>query len=106
VISRVTLWLGMAAVMIPLGIALWSTGRRDPCSRYQRGDTSEPATQLVETAGRAIAVPCSQWLPRQPQAVQLLCLVEGVVVLVLGLNLLGDVVDRRKAGALGRGRQR
>ena len=105
-ISRVTLWLGMAALMIPLGIALWSAGHTDACSRFLAGDSTRPGSVMVETAGHMVEVPCSQWLPRQPQMVQRLCLVEAALVLVLGLNALGDVVDAKKAGVPLRRRRR
>lgn len=94
-ISRATIWLLFVSVLIPSGIALWSTEHRDSCSRFLAGDNSRPASVLVETGGRMVAVPCSQWLPRQPLAVQLLCGIEIVVILMLALNGFGDFRDSR-----------
>lgn len=97
-ISRVTLGLFLLALVIPSGIALWSSGHRDSCSRYLAGDRSLPATQMIQAGDRAIEVPCEQWLVRQPLMVQVFCLLEGVVVFVMGVNLFGDVVEARRVG--------
>lgn len=94
-ISRATVWLLIVTLLIPSGIAVWSTGHRDSCSRFLAGDSSRPATVLVETAGRMVAVPCSEWLPRQPLTVQLLCLAEIVALLMLVLNGFGDLRESR-----------
>ena len=95
-ISRFTLRLILVALLIPSGLAVWQTGHRDNCSRFLAGDASRPATTMVEAGGHMVEVPCSQWLPRQPLGVQLLCLAEGVLLLIVLINVFGDVIEAKK----------
>lgn len=97
----------LVALLIPSGIAVWLSGHRDSCSRFLAGDRSRPSTQMVAVGAQTMEVPCTEWIPRQPIAVQLLCLVELVAVLVLGIHVAGDVRDwmQMRPGS-GRGRER
>jgi len=90
VISKVTLFSLLLALMLGVGIRLWYMQQNDACARYLAGDKSLPATQWVVTGTRTIMVPCSDWLTRQPEKVQLLCLVDLVLAVMFVLNALLD----------------
>ena len=94
-ISRVTLWSALAVLLIPSGIALWKSGHRDSCSRYLAGDRSVPPTQMVAAGGQIVEVPCTEWLPRQSNWIQMFCLTELCAVMVFAVNAVGDWRDGR-----------
>ncbi len=102
-ISRVTLGALLLALLIPSGIAFWRGGHPDSCSRFLAGDRSRPPTQRVEVGTEVMEVPCEQWLPRQPGAIQLLSLVELLTVLVFAIHAVGDVRDSIERRRLSRG---
>ena len=45
----------------------------------------------VVTGTRTIVVPCSDWLTRQPEKIQMLCLVDLVLAVMFVLNALLDM---------------
>lgn len=93
-ISRVTLYTLLAAVLLGLGIRTWSAGQPDVCAPYLAGDLQAPATEVVEAGTRLVEVPCTQWLERQPLRVQVWCLADGVLAAVFLLNAGVDVSHR------------
>jgi uncharacterized membrane protein len=90
VISRVTLYSLLLGLLLAMGIWHWSGWRKDDCTRYLAGDKSAPASEWVVSGTRTIEVPCSDWVLRQPMGVQILCLLDGVVLLLFVLNALAD----------------
>ncbi len=90
-ISKVTLYSLLLGLMLAAGIGVWSSRRIDPCTRFLEGDTSQPAVQIVESGTRLLRVPCTNWIARQPLRVQILCLLDGTLGIVFGLNLLADL---------------
>jgi hypothetical protein len=90
-ISRVTLFSLLLALLLAAGIALRNAWQKDECSRYLAGDRSAPATQTVLSGTRAIEVPCTDWIDRQPQTVLLLCLVDVALFVIFALNAAADV---------------
>ena len=92
-ISRLTLGLFLVALLLPSGLSMWLSGHRDACSRYLAGDRSLAPTQMVEVGADIVAIPCEEWTPRQRPAIQILCLVELVVVIVFAIHALGDLAD-------------
>ncbi len=94
--SRVTLWSLLVVLLLPSGLAVWMSGHPDSCSRFLAGDRSRPSTQMVAIGTEMVAVPCTQWLPRQSMWIQLLCLMELVAVMVFAIHLAGDWRDRRR----------
>jgi hypothetical protein len=92
-ISRVTLFSFLLALLLASGIRLWYIGQRDECARFLAGDKRFPASQVVVEGTRSVVVPCTQWLPRQPLEVQTLCLLDLVLVVVFAMNGLADARD-------------
>jgi hypothetical protein len=92
-LARVTIYSLLLALLLAAGIRLWNIGRRDACSAFLAGDIRAPASMYVVTGARTIVVPCSQWLPRQPLSIQILCLVDLIMLIVFVMNLLGDLRD-------------
>ena len=92
-ISRVTLFSFLLALLLATWIRLWTVGQRDECARFLAGDKSYPASQVVVEGTRTVVVPCKQWLPRQPVAVQVLCLVDLLLTVLFAMNALADARD-------------
>ena len=102
-ISRVTIFSLLLALLLAAGIWRWSAVQRDACSPYLGGDRMAPSTMYVVTGTRTVVIPCDDWLERQPGRVQLLCLVDFVLVVMFGLNALQDArgwfaMRRRRRG--------
>ena len=95
VISRVTLFSLLFALLLATGIRLWSDSgaQRDACAPYLAGDKSAQSSEYVASGTRMIAVPCRDWIMRQPLRVQILCLLDLALALVFLLNALGDLRD-------------
>jgi hypothetical protein len=93
VISRVTIFSLLLSLMLALGIWNWSSGRRDACAAYLAGNKSAQSSEYVASGSRLIAVPCRDWIMRQPLRVQLLCLADLGIALVFVLNAAGDLRD-------------
>jgi hypothetical protein len=93
VISRVTLFSFLLSVMLGLGIAMSSAGRRGGCSAYLDGNRSAQSVEYIASGSRMIAVPCNDWLMRQTFRVQILCLLDLCLAAVFVLNALGDLRD-------------
>ena len=89
-ISRRTITCLLLAAMIFLGLRLWILGHYDPCQALMPGGTT-PASVMVESGDRSVEMPCEWWLPRQPDIVQILCLLDLVVMVVFGLSVWRDV---------------
>ena len=89
-ISRLTIFSLLFALLLAAGIWRWSVVQRDACTPYLAGDRTAPSTMYVATGTRTMVVPCDDWLERQPGMVQLLCLVDFVLVVMFGLNALLD----------------
>jgi hypothetical protein len=105
-ISRLTIFSLLLALLLAAGIWRWSVVQRDTCSPYLAGDQTAPSTMYVVTGTRTMVIPCDDWLERQPGKVQLLCLVDFVLVVMFGLNALQDargcfVMWRRRRGMIG-----
>ena len=101
-ISRVTLGSFMLALLLTAGIYLWSAEHGDDCARYMAGDTSLPSSEMVDVGGHQVEVQCGQWLLRQSVAVQILCLVDLVVVIVFTLNAVGNFLEWKRMKGVGR----
>jgi hypothetical protein len=91
VISRVTLFSLLLALILGAGIRLWDAQQRDNCSLYMAGDRTVPASEMVISGTRQIEVPCSDWIMRQPLRVQVLCLLDLVLGVVFFFNALADL---------------
>jgi hypothetical protein len=91
VISRVTLFSLLLGLMLGVGLRLWSIEQKDPCAAYLAGDLKAPASQWVTSGTEVIAVPCNNWLARQPMRVQVLCLLDAVLAAMFVLNALADL---------------
>jgi hypothetical protein len=92
-ISRITLFSLLLALMLGTGIRLWDAQQRDNCALYMAGDKSALASEMVMSGTRQIEVPCRDWIMRQPLLVQVLCLLDVLLAVVFLLNVLGDLQD-------------
>jgi hypothetical protein len=90
-ISRVTIFSLLLALMLAMGLWMRDMQQTDNCSRYMAGDKMLPASEYVVSGSRMVEVPCSDWLSRQPVPVQVLCLLDGVLGVVFVLNALSDL---------------
>jgi hypothetical protein len=90
-VSRVTLFSLLLALMLATGIRIWSGGLRDNCARYLAGDKTLPASEWVVSGTRTIEVSCDDWFMRQPMRIQLLCLLDLVLAVLFVLNALIDL---------------
>src|ERR1700678_4220522 len=96
-ISQRTLYLLLATLLLTTGLYLWNANRWDDCQRYMAGDKSLPSSQIVESEGHSVEVPCEQWFPRQSSAILLLCLLDLLLIVVFVLNALSDVRGWRQS---------
>jgi hypothetical protein len=92
-ISRVTLFSLLLALMLAAGIRLWDAQQQDNCALYMAGDRTLPASEMVVSGSRQIEVKCNDWIMRQPLSVQVLCLLNVALAVVFILNALGDLRD-------------
>lgn len=90
-ISRVTLYSLLLCLLLGTGLRKWSMAHPDNCDRYLAGDKKLPPSEYVISGSRQIVVPCNQWLVRQPDWVQILCLVDLFLAGVFVMNAAGDV---------------
>jgi hypothetical protein len=90
-ISRVTIFAFLLALL--LGLWIRQQGHTDGCAAYLAGDKTAPSTVYVVTGTRTVEVSCDEWLPRQTERVQLLCLLE---VLLVAMFLLNGLLDARR----------
>ena len=84
-ISRQTIFSLLLALLLGLGILLWTQNRRDDCDRADRFGR-KPTEVLVEQGSRVVAMSCKLWIPRQPQPLQGALLLDAVLGIVFGLS--------------------
>ena len=89
-ISRVTLFSLLLAMTLAMGIWSASENKRDACSAYLAGDKTAPSSEYIITGSHTVVVSCNDWLPRQSLAVQILCILELLLIVVFVFNLLQD----------------
>jgi hypothetical protein len=97
-ISRRAIFSLLLATTIFLGIRLWIMNHHDPCDSYMPGHVL-PQTVMVESGSRTVEMPCNLWFPRQPDLVQLTCLLDLAALIVFLLSVWRDVNrwrERRK----------
>ena len=87
--SRVTIASLFLAISIFLGIRIWSMDRYDPC-QAPTADNTTMQSLMVQTGDRVVEMPCSWWLARQPDVVQLFALLGLVAAVVFVLSFLRD----------------
>lgn len=90
-ISKVTLYTLLLTLLLGAGIERWKVTHRDNCARYLAGEKGYSPTELVVTGTRQVEMPCSIWLPRQPDAIQILCLLDLTLGTIFLLNALADL---------------
>lgn len=90
-VSKITLGSFFLALFLGVGILRWSLQTRDDCTRFLAGEPGAPSAQVVVTGSRTVVIPCRVWLPRQPTAVQVLCLLDFLLGVVFLLNVIGDI---------------
>lgn len=103
--SRVTLFSLLLAVLLGVGIRLWTDGQRDACAPYLSGDTKAQKSEWVMSGTRQIEVPCTDWFARQPMRVQILFMLDVVLAVLFVSNALSDLREwlqfrRRMRGIL------
>jgi hypothetical protein len=96
-ISRVTLFSLLLALMLGTGIWLWTGNQKDDCTRSMVGDKTVAGSEWVVSGTRTIEVPCNDWIMRQPLRVQVLCLLDMVLAVVFVLNALSDLREGLEA---------
>ena len=90
-ISRVTLFSLLFCLLLGVGVRRWSLMHPDNCDRYLAGNKKLPSTEFVISGTRQIAVPCNQWLMRQPERIQILCLLDLLLAATFVVNAVGDI---------------
>ena len=96
-ISRVTLFSLLLALMLASAIWLWNDGHPDDCARTMSATGTMPASEYVISGTRQIAVPCNDWIMRQSLNMQILCLLNLVLAVVFFLNALSDLREGLEA---------
>ena len=91
-ISRRTIISLLLALLLAGGLAAWSAGRRDECSAYLAGVTGAPRDEVVPMGSHVMRVGCDEWFLRQPEGVQVLCLVVGAGFVVFVVSAWGDLL--------------
>jgi hypothetical protein len=101
--SKVTLYSFVLALLLGVGIWAWAAGHVDGCTAFLRGDEGAPAKVEVQSGSRTIVVPCSDWFLRQRIEVQALCLIDAAIGVIFLMNGLGDWKDwfERRRGMRG-----
>jgi hypothetical protein len=89
-IARRTIFSLILALLIFLGIRLWTLNHHDPCQSYLPGHIL-PQSVMVESGTRSVEMPCNWWLPRQPDLVQLTCLLDLAAIVVFLLSVWRDI---------------
>jgi hypothetical protein len=89
--SRVTLFSLLLALLLGVGIRLWTDEHRDACAPYLSGDTKAQKSEWVVSGTREIEVSCNDWTARMPLRIQILCLLDVVLGVLFGLNALSDL---------------
>jgi hypothetical protein len=95
-VSRRTIYSFLLGALLGLGLRLWAAQRIDDCTPYFRHEPKAATSMLVEMGGHSVAMPCDQWLPRQPQGILMACMVEGGFGLVFLVSAVADVVETRR----------
>lgn len=90
-ISRVTLFSLLFCLLLGVGVRRWSLMHPDNCDRYLAGNRKLPPTEYVISGTRQVAVPCNQWLTRQPERIQILCLLDLLLAATFVVNAVGDI---------------
>ena len=93
IMSRVTLFALLLALLLGVGIRLWTMQQRDACSAYLSGDTKAQSSEWVISGTREVEVPCTDWITRQTLRVQVFCLLDVVLAVIFVLNALSDLVE-------------
>ena len=90
-VSKRTLVSLFLALLLGCGIRLWSLGPDDACAHYLAGDVRYPSSELIATGTRTVIVPCKDWLSRQPERIQFLCLLEVLTVACFAVYAARDI---------------
>ncbi|HEY5055223.1 MAG TPA: hypothetical protein VII58_03635 [Acidobacteriaceae bacterium] len=89
-LSRITLFSLLLALMLGLGIVMQTKSERDRCNSYA-ADGIPPRSEYVVTGTREVEVPCNDWWMRQSQTVQVLCIADAGLGMIFAVNALGDL---------------
>ena len=90
-ISRVTIFSLLLALMLASGIWLWNDGHPDDCARSMAASGIMPRSEYVISGTRQVVIPCNDWIMRQSLLVQILCLLNLALAAVFVVNALGDL---------------
>jgi hypothetical protein len=93
-ISRITLVSFLLALLLASGTWYWDVSHTDDCTRYLSGDFTASRVVEVPSGSRTIRVSCNRWYLRQPDHIQILCVVDLVLGVVFLMNAWGDARDR------------
>jgi len=100
-LSRITLFSLLLALMLGLGIFIQTKSESDRCNTYPDGGIA-PRSEYVVTGTREVEVPCNDWWVRQSLTVQVLCIADAGLGMIFMVNALGDM--RRWLGSRRTGR--
>ncbi len=90
-VSKVTVFSLLFALMLGVGIERWNVQHQDECAHFLAGEKGYSSTVMVTTGTHQVELPCAIWLPRQPTKIQILCLLDFVVAVVFFLNATADL---------------
>ncbi len=90
-ISRHTIFAFLLMLLVTAALFAWNNSKRDECDLAgpSRAMTQVPVGQ---SGKKVLLVNCSEWLPRQPAAVQAWCFADVALGVVFAMSLLGDAV--------------
>ncbi len=94
-ISQKTIFSLLLALLLAGCIKAYTLRLHSPCDAYLTGQFGAPATVVMNEQGRPYQVSCDDWFMRQPRQVQVLCMVDGVIVVVFLVSAYADWRRRR-----------
>jgi len=89
-ISRITLFSLLLALMLGLGIVMQTKSESDRCDSYPAGGIP-PSSEYVVTGSRELEVPCNDWWLRQSLTIQILCIADAGLGMIFAVNALADM---------------
>ena len=89
-ISRITIFSLLLALLLGLGTFMLVQDERDRCNTYPPGGTP-PKTEYAISGTREVEISCNDWWMRQSMTVQILCIADAGLGMIFLVNALVDL---------------